>query len=267
MSQWIHVRGGFEIYGSPFEAKTAKDGEKELYLPYPEEQVEINAPLISRSYKDGKDDGPMLEFRVYIRSLPRMRKYIDKAMSMLPQGEDKIHYSVYQDPGAARTSSSDFTAECEEKAFKNAVTKMYQSPDPWNSYDYKELSSIHKVGVSWVDYNTSATICIRNDIRYASGMEFMEALESAIAYLGAHGIGIEDGYLEWEDEYEERWIYAWRCSRISPEEAHCFMILDKKTNAAVWKRKYFLKPDCFETEAYEYDVQEEGELPKPECDD
>ena len=248
MSQWTHIRGGFELISTPYELKGKKNtkyGSKDVYLPFPEEQMKVLAPLPSYYYKEGAK--PQLDFKAYIFSLPRARKYIEKAFKLLPQGESGWAYSIGQNISQYSSSSSTFHHLCDEKAFKNAITKMYQCDDEWESRDYKDLSKNIDIDLSWVDHVNGITIGVREDIRDCSGEEMLEGLEKFFKYLYENDIYVEDGYLEWEDEYltwneNNHYYYTFRKSRISDDYDVRFEFskVDYDTNKILWKKTYKL---------------------------
>lgn len=274
MSQWTHIRGGLELNSSPFEQKKfghpepeEKDFEnreafleaheewrklylKSLYLPFPEEQFKLSAPGLRVRYGDKKEDGTResfktLNFRAAIFSLPRAKKYIKEAFDLLPQGESGFRYSLDQNRNDSRSSGSGFFIPCLNKYYQQAINKMYYSEDPWHSYDYDQLREYFKIdddcSVDDVDY---ILVGVRSDLRYCSGEELMEGLEKCFLHLRKHRIAIEDGYLEWQDEYEPKVIYSWRRSRIGDiDEVYSFYKLDRTTNQIIYSKTYKYKKD------------------------
>ena len=249
MSQWTHIRGGFELTASPYEFK-GKDpdkhfGSKNAYLPYPEEQLKIDAPR-PHLFNPGKNKDPefYLEFRAYLYSLPRAKKYIEEAFQLLPQGETGIIYSINQTVDNGRLSSSSFNYPCDEKAFKKALEKMYTSEDSWYTVDYQYLKQGYHAELDMIETIDGIVIGIRDDVRYCSGEEMLEGLEKFFNYLREHDIEVEDGYLEWEDEYvmfsDKPYYYCWRQSRISDdwENLYTFYKIEHKTNKILWSKTY-----------------------------
>lgn len=255
MSQWTHIRGSLELRSNPYEYKGNKTDEcwedKKIILPFPEEQMKIAPATPTTIYKydkDGrtiKDSGkPGLEFRAYLFSLPKMKKYITEAFKMLPQGESGLCYSLYQDMSMVGSSSSGFNHSCEEKAFKNQLSKIYTSSGWYEGFPYKYLTDMFGMTLDWIEHVNAVLVGIRDDIRYCSGEELLEGLEKAFLYLLDNDIKIEDGYLEWEDEYtNDQFLYAWRRSRVSPNfrELFGFYKLDRATNRILWSKTY-LRP-------------------------
>lgn len=249
MSQWVHIRGGFELVSPPHEFK-GKDpdrycGSKDAYLPYPEEQMKLNAPKPYTFTKNKKGEKGMgLEFRAYLYSLPRAKKYIKEAFDLLPQGEVGWSYSINQSIHNGSSSSSNFDYPCDVKAFKQAITAMYKCEDEWGNYTYEDLKKYYGVELDWVEFINEIIIGIREDIRYCSGEEMLEGLEKFFNYLREHDIIVEDGYLEWEDGYASFWdkpyYYCWRCSRISDEmrTVYKFHKIEYKTNKILWTKTY-----------------------------
>ena len=281
MSQWTHIRGGFELRSTPYEQKkftleepNEKDGEawrkwriawgKSFYLPYPEEQFKLSMPVLGWHYDETREETRTLDFRATLYSLPRARKYLDEAFKLLPQGEVGFRYSIKQDVYDSHSSCSGFMTPCLSKYYKDALTKMYHSEDFFYNYDANDLFYLFNVEKECsVDEVDGIVIGIRDDIRYCSGDEMMHSLEEFFSYLIKNGIEVEDGYLEWEDEYEPEVIFAWRCSRLSADIAYQFMKLDAKTNKILYSKEYRYKKDekgFIDWEAcdrQEYDIVEE----------
>lgn len=239
MSQWTHIRGGMELSSSAFEYKGKNNT---AYLPYPEEQFVVLPPTIFTTYDEGwKPKDHKLGFKCIVRSLPRARKYLDEAFKLLPNGEVGIVYSPVQDDRMCYCSSSNFDHPCEKKCFKAAINKMYNKLDsPLDNYTYSELKRVYGIEMAGVDYVTGFTIGIRDDLRCASGESVMEGLEKFFDHLYKNRITVEDGYLEWEDEYNSGAIWAWRSSRLNRTE-FSFLKLDKKTNKILWSKDYKTK--------------------------
>ena len=234
MSQWTHIRGGLELISGPYEQKKftleepkksdfeSEDAfrdaywkwrvkyNKSLYFPYPEEQFKLSMPTTGMSYGKKKKDGRYeefhtLEFRAYVYSLPRARKYIEEAFKLMPSNEMGlgVRHSIDQNIHDSSSSSSGFWVPAEYKAYKDTLTRMYYSKDSWYSYDYDDLKKyMHIREDCSVEHINHILVGIRDDVRYCSGYEMQEGLEKFFAYLEEHGIDVEDGYLEWQDEYE-----------------------------------------------------------------
>lgn len=304
MSRWTHVRGGMELVSGPYEFKNKnlaepegswrqaeKDGNKELvaewekyyrafrrnaYLPFPEEQMVVSMPLPGTLYwkKNSRskeiEKSSALRFTAYIKSLPRARKYIDEAFSLIADNECGlgVRYSLEQNITDSNSSSSCFSFDCDLKEYKKAIDRMYASDDPFNSTCYDRMKDRHMIQdePDWVEHVNKILVGVRDDVRHCSGMDFMNGLEKALKHLKENGIDIEDGYLEWQDEYEPGRIYAWRSSRLE-DTAWRFMVLDRKTNSIIWQRKYLPKKDAegeIDFDARWYDTVEEGTLGKYE---
>ena len=282
MSQWTHIRGGFELVSSPFEQKKftlekpSKDDEvaydkwrdaydKSFYLPYPEEQFKLSMPTIHTKYKkptkkNPKDSYVTLDFEASIYSLPRARKYIEEAFKLLPQGEVGFRYSIKQDAYDYSSSCSCFHLPCLFKYYKDALNRMYHSDNVWDSYTYDDLVRyLHIDKECGVRDITSIVIGVREDLRYCSGGELMRGLESFFKYLREHDIDVEDGYLEWQDEYDHKNIYAWRKSRVFSDCVYEFIIFDKYTNKINYRKSYNYKKDADGYNLYndELEVKEE----------
>ena len=275
MSQWTHIRGGLELSSSPYEMKNAPKSlvepkeedfatkeeyekadskyryelKKLYYLPYPEEQFKLDMPKPGVSYGKKKKDGERekfhtLDFNAKIYSLPRARKYIEEAFKLMPRGESGFRYSIDQNATDCRSSSSGFMLPCEYKAYQDAINRLYKSDNPWDSYTYDDLRRWFHIDEDCsTDTINYILVGIRDDIRYASAAEVQDGLEKAFKYLEEHGIDVEDGYLEWQDEYELEYIYAWRLSRLSFDISHQFFKLDIKTNQIVYSKTWVAKRD------------------------
>ena len=254
MSQWTHIRGGFELESPAVELNKCKlsrpkgkrtekndakweaywqEVYKKAYYPFPEEQLKIGVPTLVQCF----DNECYTKVDAYEYSLPRARKYLEKAFEMLPQGELGWHYSILQDNSHCRSSSSDFDYNCSKKQFEKEVVDLYNRDNDgfYLNSTFKELEKYQKIRLGMVDHVHSFVIGIRDDLRYCSGPELQKALEKFFMYLEDNHIEVEDGYLEWQDEYDPDHIYAWRKSRIE-EESHEFLILDRKTNKVIHSR-------------------------------
>lgn len=238
MSQWTHIRGGFELRSLPYEYKGKNPdthyGSKDAYLPFPDEQMKLDPPTPVLRDKDKEKVG--LSFEVSLYSLPRAKKYIEEAFKMLPYGETGWLYSISQQRYNSSMSSSSFDYPCEKKQFEKMILQMY---DPEKIFsNYKEFSHYYNMSLNWISYVTGIVIGVREDIRHCSGDELLEALEKFFLYLREHEIYVEDGYLEWDDEYISEYRYAWRSSRVFSDDVYSFMKIDKKTNKIIWKKTY-----------------------------
>lgn len=297
MSRWTHIRGGLELIGEIFryDGKTklpdvkdftsAEEFEKarrkyydnylrSAYLPYPEEQFKLSAPLLGTrpNYKKKKDkDGCYPEEsclrvpNVYLYSLPNNREYIEKAFKLMPQGELGLRYSLSQEITDYSSSTYGWiqVESCLKKYYKEAIARMYSSRDKYNSYDYDRLYKYEGLDMNdtVINYVSSILVAIRDDVRYCSGVEMLKGLEEAIADLSKHGIDIEDGYIEWEDEYKPNLIFSFRKSRIGPiDEDFRFFITDTKNNKIVWSKTYLYKVDAIGNYLDEYLIDEVGKL-------
>ena len=276
MSQWTHIRGGMELVSTPYEKKKSKkeliepkredfetdkafeeahdkyrwEERKLYYFPYPEEQFKLSMPLPATTYtwhgKDRKNrkEHKSIDFRAYIYSLPRARKYIEEAFKLMPQGELGFRYSVDQKVYDSSSSSSGFWMPCEYKAYQETITRMYKHEHYWGNYTYEDLRKYFHIDKECsVDNVSHILIGVRDDIRYCSAADVQEGLEKCFKYLEDNGIGVEDGYLEWQDEWDSDHIYAWRYSRLSFGIGHQFLILDKKTNKVVHSKTWAAKRD------------------------
>lgn len=256
MSRWVHIRGGLELISEAFEYKYGRPGKETAYYPEPEKQVRLTAPEPAW----GKDEGMTVVMFQY--SLPRAKPYIERAFKMLPQGETGIRYSIKQDDFDCYTGCSTFEYECQKKAYKAALEKMY-SRQEWGPMLYKSLKRDLKIELYDINYVNNMVLGIREDVRHCSGMEMLEALEKFFEYLEKHKITVEDGYLEWQDEYEPDHMYSWRVSRVGPDYKvhHMFAVTSIKTNKILYKKTYKYKVDAkgrVDYMAEGYDVIEEN---------
>ena len=275
MSQWTHIRGGLELVSTPYEMKpipkslvepkqedfeTKEAFEKAhndyrwkvrklLYFPYPEEQFKLDMPKPGTSYGKKKKNGEReeyhtLKFEAKIYSLPRARKYIEEAFRLMPQGESGFRYSVDQIATDCSSSCSGFMIPCEYKVYQEALTRLYKSENPWDSYTYEDLRRwFHIDNECSVDSVSHILVGVRDDIRYASALEVLEGLEKVFKYLEENDIDVEDGYLEWQDEYDPDHIYAWRKSRLDFSISHQFLKIERKTNKVVYSKTWTVKRD------------------------
>lgn len=245
MSRWTYIRGAVEMAASPFESKDDGKGGKDYYIPHPEDQLKVYPGRIATRIGDDGNPSTKLEMEVRLTSFPRVEEYLKAAFSKLPQGETGFGYFLDTDRGI-RSSRSYFYTESEEKDFRGAVERYFsQNADSMPSYmrhylDFESIDNRFHIDLGMIDEAGEFAIGIRNDLRYCSGMELMRALEDAFAELESHGVYAIDGYLEWKDGYVPDYIYAWRFAQfeLASEEEYSFMVLDAKTNAIVWKRKY-----------------------------
>lgn len=256
MSQWTHVTGGMELESPAVELDKCKvsrpkglrneenDAEfdaywkeisKKAYYPFPDEQFKVGIPILIDGCADGSH---YIKIDAYEYSLPRARKYLDEAFNMLPQGELGWHYSILQDNTHCGCSSSYLDLNCAKKAFKKEILKLYAKDSMYDCLTFKELQKYQKIEMGFVDHVHNFVIGIREDLRYCSGQELQKALEDFFMYLDKHDITVEDGYLQWIDEWDDDHIYAWRKSRLNHEDEHEFLLLDKKTNKILHSKIY-----------------------------
>ena len=255
MSRWVHIRGGLELVSEAFEYHRRAGKEKPYYVD-PEKQVRLTAPEPAW----GKEEGLTVTMIQY--SLPRAKKYIDKAFKMLPQGETGVRYSIKQDDWDCTTGCSTFEYECQKEAYKAALEKMY-SRQEWGPKKYKSLKNDLNIELYDINYVDHMVLGVREDVRHCSGMEMLEALEKSFAYLEKNRISVEDGYLEWQDEYEPDHMYSWRVSRVGPDYKvhHMFAVTSIQTNKILYKKTYKYKVDekgRVDYMAKGYDIVEEN---------
>ena len=220
MSRWTHVRGSLEVGADPFNQD--KSGKK--YLPFLEEQLKLKPPEIFQRDNEKAN----LEYPSVVFSLPKIRKTLEDGISLLPAGEQNlITHSIYQSEDMCSSSQSYFGTTTGERFFKNKIREIY-------GFDNKDVIP------GMVNVVETVLIGIRDDIRHCSGEYFLNSLEKMLKYFIENDIWIEDGYVEWEDEWDEKFMYAWRCSRIDddPRRIFAFYKLNKKTNKIVWSKTY-----------------------------
>ena len=270
MSQWTHITGGLEIICQPYEVKKNnlvepkrkdfKDRDSFLdayrdyrekisklyYLPYPEEQFKISTPVMLKRYhkptkKDPSDTETVLHVQqAWVYSLPRAKKYIKEAFDLLPQGEVGLRYALKQDCYDYTMSSwaSEFDYPCLSKYYKDALNKLYYNDGHYSQYTYEDLIKYQKLDKA-CDVNNVTSIIIGD----CSAQELQEGLEKMLQYFEEHHIEVEDGYLEWRDEYYPDYIFAYRKSRMVFDHSHQFLKLDAKTNAIVHSKTWVYKRD------------------------
>lgn len=279
MSRWTHIRGVIELVSEPYEFKKinapkptgmrTKDNDEawdaywkekmsKAYYPNPDKQFVLTAPELIKGV-----NGPYLSIEAYEYSLPRAQKYIDEAFRVLPQGELGWHPAIKQDQYDSGSSSSCAHYKCQKQAYKKAVADLYKN-NGWGEMDLDFVEECFGLTLNWVHHCNHIVIGIREDIRHCSGMEMLDKLQQFFKYLREHEIEIEDGYLEWQDEYEDDRIYSWRQSRVEPDHdvEYKFMIANYKTNKVIYSKTFKHKKDDkgqTDWEAWsrgEYDVEE-----------
>lgn len=225
MSDWTYVRGSLELGASPFDKKRV--------LPYPEEQFKLGSPIVRQG---------VLSFDgTCIYSLPRVKKYIDEAFKLFPQGELGFRYWVDQKDSDCRCYTSGFDLPCLCEYYRNAINKLYSSlearwGEKWNYDTLKEYNKIEEE----CSYSSADTILcgIYTSLRYATAEEVKDSLIKFIDHLKEHDISIDGGYLEWYDSYSNyaKFIYAFRTGEWLGE--YSIMKLDKETNKIIWQLKH-----------------------------
>lgn len=261
MSQWSHIQGCLLLSSEPFEFRKIKleppapmrnDEEhpelvdawekwrdayvKSAYLPFPEEQFKIGRPLIRRHEK--KDPSLYIN-NVSIYSLPRARKYIEEAFSLMPQGEVGFTYAIKQDWTNCRESSSWFEFPCLKKYFKEAVTKLYQVDKSYYSYTYDELRKYYKLeDTPWVDKVNEIVVGIVEDLRYCSYKDLEDGLEAFIKHLEKNKVNIIGGVLEFIDDWENFEQKRKHIFRAQEYEGFVFETIDMNTNTIIHKKIY-----------------------------
>lgn len=279
MSEWTYVRGCLELDSSPFEvdknfncvSPKRKDFNSDeefenavevyreayhnaIYLPYPEEQFKLGAPIVGTcpDYTKPKKKNKYgfetyLEKRcikfdgTLIYSLPRARPIIEEAFKLFPQGELGFRYSLDQNENDSTSSISGFMHKCLFEYYHNAIDKMYASfnhdwKSTWNFEDLDKYIGVEEdCGYGCV----GEIICgINTSLRCATADEVYHSLLKVIAYLNENDIEIPHGYLEWNDSYTsyKGYRYAFRTGYWIGE--YDIMKLDLKTNKIIWKRSH-----------------------------
>jgi hypothetical protein len=263
MSEWTYVRGGLTFGCSPFEVdknfkevepkrayfdsdaayEEARDGYKErwhkaIYLPFPEEQLKLGAPVIGHDYKTDK---PVLKFDgTVVYSLPRAKPILTEAFKIFPQGETGFRYVLDQRDTDGSSWMGGFYHDRMHEYYQTAVDKMYKGFEQ-GDFEFWDFSTLKQyVGIQedcgWSC--ASEIVCgIMTSLRDATADEFTASLEAFIKYLTEHDISINRGYLEWYDSYcYHRYRWAFRKGEWSGEYA--IMKLDWATNEIIWKKEH-----------------------------
>ena len=243
MSQWIHIRGAIEFNSPIYEYKKPKpDDRKEenrekwfeyyhsAYFVDPKEQLKLGAP---EPHYYSSSETAVVRFHVFEYSLPRAKKYIEEAFKLLPQGECGISYWVNQDNSRSWSSSNSFDFKCEEKQFIKAVTELYNKSRsvPLTENEVKKDSSIEN---AWIEYVNNFVVTIKDDIRYADGIEMLHCLEEFFLYLESKDIETDDGCLEWTDNYRPDFLFGWRSIGID----NYFYVRKISTDTIVYSKRY-----------------------------
>lgn len=264
MSEWTYVRGCMELSCSAYEnkckipepfkwTKNLSEEEQEiyrawrrkwrrgLYLPYPEEQFKITVPTLLSRYKkptkkDPSDYKTILNFHGYLYSLPRAKKYLETAFSMLPQGESGFRYSIKQDSSdSCSTSICSFSEDCLYKYFKDAINRLYYNEDPWHSWTFDDLRKYQKIDKSCsTEYVDSMVIGIVQPLRYATADELRSCLEKFFLYLLENDFDICNVYLEWHDNYE--YCLRHTCRVDSEFDDIVFETINTQNNQVIYRR-------------------------------
>ena len=285
MSRWTHIRGCIELEASPYDM-VMKDGTKlphnpktwncsedvSYVLPYPDEQIQIAMPryfVTMKSDSDG-DDGCYQELDAEIYSLPRAKPIIERIFkNTFPDNELGlgVAHSLGQFPHNASSMSSSCLNETLERQVKNSIAKLYEKHStgfPLVEYDDiserdgdTRIGDIHEI--------TRVLLSIRDDVRYCSGAEMMRSIKAFLDKITLNDILIEDGYLEWEDEWAPDYLFAWRKSRMD-NKVYEFMILDAYTNERIYTETYLLpKGKDGSTDYFSKEFVKETTGEAPEC--
>jgi len=297
MSEWTYVRGGLELDSSPFELDknfNLKHPEKEdyeteeaydeaveeyrtayhkaVYLPYPEEQFKLGAPIAGTTpdYTKKKVKNEF-GFEVYpqkrcikfdgtaIYSLPRAKPIIERAFDLFPQGELGFRYSLDQIRTDASCFSGGFIHPCLYEYYHNAIDKLYGSlPAKWgDSWSYKELNEHIGVEEDSSYAVVSEIVCgINTSLRDATADEVYHSLLEFLKYLAENDIDVRHGYIEWHDSYSyfSGYRYAFRPGECFGE--WCIMKLDYNTNEILWKHTRKLKRPRGEKREFEEKIEQ-----------
>lgn len=281
MSQWTHIKGSLKVSSGPHECRKIKikkptslrneeNNEQwdkwrkaylnSTYLPFPQEQVKISMPTII-SYSKGF----YTQFDMVIYSLPRAKKYIDEAFSLLPYGELGWHPAIKQGFEDSVSSSSYMDNKCDIKAFQESILNSYNNKDVnYGFWDWKTLKKCQNIELGWVHNVNDILIGIQENIRHCSGEEMLEGLENFFNCLEKHDIEIDEGYLEWVDDWNQDFYFVCRIdTSFYPQCARKFMKIEKETNKIVWSKSYTYKKvddkiDLESTFRHEYDIVEEN---------
>lgn len=235
MSQWTHIRGGLEFSGRPYEREETGDPKKpRLRLPFPEEQVTLLPPEAGiRSRPDGSKHA-VLEFSSVVWSFPRCKPIIDRAAkAFLPHGEGMLEYSLARPQSHLGSSGNYFHFEDSEAEFKRQIREAYREPLTGTLWSFEQLEEWNGIELQSEYISPRILFTVRDDVRYCSADDMTLSLERFLFFLHGMGIDVEDGYLEWEDEYDPRHRYAFRNSRIKFSDDGAFLVLDAKTNLVV----------------------------------
>ena len=278
MSEWTYVRGALEFSCSPFELKKGfkeRDIKREdfkteeeydaaveeqnvayhkaVYLPYPEEQFKLGAPIVTEvpdrtqpkvKGHDGRmlyPDKSVIGFNgTVIYSLPRAKPILEKAFRLFPQGELGFRYTLEQREVDANSSVGGFIHPCLYKYYHDAITKAYSNfSSPYGEkWTYEEL--VRYIGVEEdCQYECASNIIcgVFASLRDATAEMVYESLISFLKFLEEREIDVY-GYLEWYDSHSA-WAgyrYAYRSGSWTGE--YTIMKLDFKTNKIIWKLEH-----------------------------
>lgn len=243
MSQWVHIRGAIEFSSPVYEYKkpkpaNRKEENREKWFEYyqsayfvdPKEQLKLGAP---EAYYDSSSERAKVRFQVFEYSLPRAKKYIEEAFKLLPQGESLCSYWVNQDNTRSYSSCNSFDFKCEEKQFLKAITALYNQSEiiPLSEDQVKKYSGIEN---GWIEHVNNFVVTIRDDIRYADGIEMLHCLEKFFSYLDSKDIETHAGCLEWEDDYRPDFLFGWRCVGID----NYFYVRKISTDTILYSKRY-----------------------------
>ena len=304
MSRWTNIRGVLVLSVDAFEHKPLKeprpdfgkkpscytDEEREAswkwrqkylnkcYLPYPEEQFKVDIPVMLKrrkkpTKKDPSDEETILCTRARVFSLPKARKYLEHAFSLLPQGECGFRYAIKQDElDYSSGVIGRFEYPCFSRYYKEAINKLYKNGHPFYDWCFEDLCKYQKLDKECsVDYITDMVIGISQPLRWCSADELREALEKFFSYLRENDFDIDNCLLEWRDGYEYNLLH--RCVCNGSFDPLVFETVDTGKNKVIYRKTYDYPRDengYIDYDSPEYDekrplVKEEVLGEKPVC--
>lgn len=209
MSRWTHVIGAFRFNTDPHVFTKDKNGNITAELPYPDEQFILKPPSLGEN---------CLKFDVSLYSLPKVKPLFEKfSKEFLPHGEFGLTYFLNQQKNDHRSSSNHMDYSCDEEIFEEKLTKLYE-----DSPLYRINRQLFEVG--WIDTCSDFTFTVDDDIRWCSGYQLMAAFERLFAELSKEEIWLDNGCIEWFDEYESDLVFSIRKSTPHWGDACTFMI-------------------------------------------
>lgn len=286
MSQWTHIRGCIELEVSPFDM-VMKDGTKlphnpnswnhsedvSYVLPCPDEQIQVAMPRYFVALKPDNDIGDdcYQKVDVEIYSLPRARPIIERIFKKtFPDNElgEGVTHCLNQFPHDASSMSSSLRGdETLERQVKEGIAKLYEKHSTgFPLVEYDDIGEEDgSVRIGFIHEITRVLLGIRDDVRYCSGAEMMRSIKAFLDEITLNDILIEDGYLEWEDEWAPDYLFAWRKSRMD-NKVYEFMILDAYTNERIYTETYlFPKGEDGSSDYFSKEFVKETTGEAPQC--